>query len=297
MKEKIKQIIGSNLFLKEIYIRYYQDRRKYAWYWIFWKLPGFQIKKLLRMMGIASKKYKSLRLYKDCHKGERCFLIATGPSLTVDDLACLKNEYTFGMNSLCKLFDQTGWETTYYVVQDIGAFRLLKDSIKQLRTTTFFYGDQWFKQEDIDILKCRSQIFPRYYEHHAFDQKHLKTHFSMNAYLEVYEAYTVAVAAMQLAVYMGFTEIYLLGADCNYDQESKKDSYSLNLSYGPELPNRRQFGNKMLYAYSVARKKLDKTGIKVYNATRGGMLEEFPRVSLEDVIGGKQNEDHWCHSS
>lgn len=284
MKERIKKILKSNRISNYIYEFLYAERRQHAWYWIFWKLPIFQIKKILRILGITSVKYKSLKRYKNCHKGERCFLIATGPSLTIEDLNLLKNEVTFGMNSLCKVFNKTNWETTYYVVQDIGAFRLLKDDLVKMQTTTFFYGDQWFNKKDLEGLNCKTQIFPRYYEHHGYDQKHLKTHFSMNAYSKVYEAYTVAVASLQLAAYMGFSEIYLIGADCNYTQDEKKDSYSMGLSYGTELPNRKQFGNKMIYAYSVAKKKLDKEGIKVYNATRGGMLEVFPRVNLEDII-------------
>lgn len=284
IKQRIKSIIRKSKILCKVYENYYLERRTYAWYWIFWKLPIFNIKMFFRMLGITEKKYRDLKQYKNRHKGERCFLIATGPSLTKDDLLLLKNEYTIGVNSLCKLFDEIGWETTYYVIQDVGAFRLLTDDLKKMKTTTLFYGDQWFTKKEISELNCKTQIFPRYYEHHAYDQEHFKTHFSMNAYLRVYEAYTVTVAALQLAVYMGFDEIYLLGADCNFTQNTRQESYSMGLNYGQELPGRKQFGNKMLYAYSVAKKKLDKQGIKVYNATRGGVLEEFPRVRLEDIL-------------
>ena len=284
MKVKLKKIIESNKILKKMYIVLYAKRREQKWYWVMWKLPIFRIKQLFRLMGITSKRYKTLKKYKNIHKGERCFIIATGPSLTIEDLNLLKNEYTFGMNSLCKLFPEIGWETTYYVIQDIGAFNLLIDDVIKLKKTVFFYGDQWFKKRDIKKLRCKTQIFPRYYEHHGYDQEHFKTHFSLNAYSIVYEAYTVAVATMQLAAYMGFTEIYLLGADCNYTQETKKESYSCGLSYGEELPNRKMFGNKMIYAYSVAKQELEKKRINVYNATRGGMLEEFVRVNLEDIL-------------
>ena len=55
----------------------------------------------LRKMGVRWKKYEWLKQYKNKYDGKRCFIVATGPSLTVEDLSLLKNEITFGMNSIC----------------------------------------------------------------------------------------------------------------------------------------------------------------------------------------------------
>lgn len=43
----------------------------------------------------------------------------------------------------------------------------------------------------------------------------------------------------------------------------------------------------MIEGFKVAKKYADEHGINIYNATRGGMLEVFPRVNLEDVVGDK----------
>ena len=78
----------------------------YAWYFVN-KPKYFVAKKRInkeawnRISGNGNQKYNSLKMYKDIHKGERCFIIATGPSLTMEDLEALKSEYTFGMNSIC----------------------------------------------------------------------------------------------------------------------------------------------------------------------------------------------------
>ena len=40
----------------------------------------------------------------------------------------------------------------------------------------------------------------------------------------------------------------------------------------------------MITAYKVAKKYTERTDVKIYNATRGGMLEVFERVNLDEVI-------------
>ncbi|MES9684331.1 hypothetical protein ABWK22_15810, partial [Gottfriedia acidiceleris] len=46
---------------------------------------------------------------------------------------------------------------------------------------------------------------------------------------------------------------------------------------------------KMISAYKIAKKYADCHNIKIFNATKGGMLEVFERVDL-DVVLQKNNE-------
>ena len=59
-----------------------------------------------------------LKKYKNIHKGQRCFIIGTGPSLSVEDLEKLKGEITFGSNRIFEIYSQTDWRPTYYMNQD-----------------------------------------------------------------------------------------------------------------------------------------------------------------------------------
>ena len=63
-------------------------------------------------------KYCDFTKFKDIHRGERCFVILTGPSLTLSDVNLLKNEVTFAVNSCIKLFSKTSWRPNYYVMTD-----------------------------------------------------------------------------------------------------------------------------------------------------------------------------------
>lgn len=255
-------------------------------YWVCYKNMIFWLKYLGRSVGLGGKKYRKLQELHNSESG-RCFLIATGPSLTMDDLNKLRDEKTFGVNSLCKVFEELGWETTYYVLQDHGVFLKLLPDLEQMVHTKFIHADQRFKKKELQRLNCEKYVFPRYYGNHLWNRKKLKTGFSQDVSMIVHEGYTVAFVALQMAAYMGFKEIYLIGTDCNYVQDESKQHF---VSSGYYASNYATIGDEMIYAYSVAKENLDKMGVKVYNATRGGMLEVFPRVDLDEILLEKRDE-------
>lgn len=277
IKQKIKKITPVYMTYQYIWV----NRKSRAIYWLLFKHPVFWLRYFGRCIGLGGTDIKKLSDFKDKHKGRRCFIVATGPSLTMNDLKKLEKEYTFGVNSLCKAFDELGWESTYFVIQDYGVYNVLKPYLMQMRNSTFFYGDQWFKKKDVEDLKCPHYKFPRYYGNHLYNRKNYKTGFSYDITRIVHEGYTVAFVALQIAVYMGFSEIYLLGTDCNYIMPKGERHFR---DTGYDSPNYKTIGNEMIFAYSVAKEYMDKVGIKVYNASRGGKLEVFPRRDLDDVL-------------
>lgn len=284
MTKRIKKFIKNHIVLyntcMKLYDIYDKKWKRSFFYWVCFKNLIFWIGYIGRLLRISGKKYDKIEQLKSSESG-RCFIVATGPSLTIDDVKKLKNEKTFGVNSLCKIFEQLDWETTYYVIQDRGVFHTLYEEIRKFKTTMFIHADQHFEQKYLAGIKCEKYIFPRYYGNHIWNRRNLKTGFSKDARLIIHEGYTVAYVALQLAAYMGFKEIYLLGADCNYSKDENKQHF---VKSGYYATNYATIGNEMLYAYSVAKKELDRMGVKVFNATRGGMLEIFPRVDLDEVL-------------
>ena len=79
-----------------------------------------------------------IKSYKNIHKGQRCFIIGTGPSLTADDLNKLKNEVTFGSNRIFEIFSQTDWRPTYYMNQDYKLICKYVDEIKEIKARRKF---------------------------------------------------------------------------------------------------------------------------------------------------------------
>lgn len=239
----------------------------------------FSIKVLKRMAIKKIKRDNDIRYYKDIHKGERCFIIATGPSLSERDLNLLKNEITFGMNSLCKVFDKLKWETTYIGFQDFEVFEKLQDSILDIKKSKIFVGDNLKKRYKIDKKYIQ---YPLDLMDHVLSYKEpYNTKFSDDVYLRVYDGYTIAYSILQIAVYMGFSEIYLIGSDCNYSDEVSKRNF-ININKIDHTY--KTAGKRIISAYQIANEHLKGKEVEIYNCTRGGMLEVFPRKNLEDVL-------------
>ncbi|MFJ7728151.1 6-hydroxymethylpterin diphosphokinase MptE-like protein [Neobacillus sp. NPDC097160] len=241
-------------------------------------LSVYNLKKFLRVTRLNRKSpYEKLRKIKNKHKGERCFIVATGPSLTIEDLEKLKNEVSFSMNSICLAFDETDWRPTYYGIQDIAVFKKFKQYIENLNVECKFIGDTIFKKENIPDDHF---IFPLNLLNHNHQHRKYYTKFSNDAFAVVYDGYTITYSLIQLAVYMGFEEIYLLGTDCNYSSNMNHHFKD----YDHMDPSFLLAGDKMICAYKEAKKYADCNNIKIYNATRGGMLEVFDRVNLDNVF-------------
>lgn len=229
-----------------------------------------------RLAGENDKKYSKLCQFKDIHKGKRCFVICTGPSLTVEDVDKLRDEYTFGMNSIVKLFDKTEWRPTYYIISDALAYDTLRGNqfFKSLKNK--FVSSDIAKAEKID----GSDIAYYVDGYDCFKHGHA-TKFSNNAYVKVFSGYTVTYEALQLAAYMGFKEIYLLGCDSDYSGQKKhfdeyfdKDSKLNSVDFKT---------NHLLESYKTAQAYCRTHDLKIYNATRGGKLEVFPRVDFDSL--------------
>ena len=87
-----------------------------------------------------------------------------------------------------------------------------------------------------------------------------------------------------MAAYMGFSEIYILGADCTVEATQKKQHFiedyedeAVSKSYGLDLP-------QLFKGYESARKYCEQHGINLYNATRGGALEILERVDFDSLF-------------
>ncbi len=225
----------------------------------------------------SNEKYQSLEKYKDIHKGKRCFIVATGPSLTLEDIELIKNEYTFSMNSIIKWFDKTSWRPTYYFIQDIPVYKALIHELEKIDRDSLFISD--FLCDKFHILK--GNVYPLDYLNHIKNNTDLNIYFSNDVSAIVYDGYTVVYSIIQFAAYMGFKEIFLLGTDCDYSGEKKHA-----IEHGVELDENlaKNVTERLIFSYKYAKEQLEKEDIAIYNASRGGKLKLFECVNLEDII-------------
>lgn len=232
-----------------------------------------------RHQGIEDARFERIKKLKNSYLGQRCFIIATGPSLTIDDLELLHNETTFGVNSIAKVLGQTSWRPTYLGIQDPFVYEKLENEIVENFGDNVFVADQLKKRFNIPE---RFILFPYIAINKFYINSYKKygTKFSDNAYEIVYDGYSITYSMIEIAIYMGFKEIYLLGCDCNYTMGQK------NHFIESGFIDKRAYLNhaRMTAGYCEAKKYADSHDIKIVNCTRGGMLEVFPRRTLESVL-------------
>ena len=233
---------------------------------------------------------KNIARFKDKHKGERCFIIGNGPSLTAADLTALheKGEVTFGMNRIYNIFPQTQWRPVYYCCEDETIIRDTQKEINAIETKDKFIPIDLKWYHGVDITDAH--WFCLNYN----EEKGGKYNFSPNAAKQINCYGTVTLSCVQLAAYMGFKEIYLIGVDHNFakiidadgnviENKDVKDYFCENYDTDIKEEVTHNLGQTTL-SYMKARKYCDENGIKVFNATRGGKLEVYERVDLDKIL-------------
>lgn len=240
-----------------------------------------------------------LKTLKGIHSGERCFVIGNGPSLRASDLDKLKDSYTFAANRIYEIFDQTEWRPTNYLIVDMDFLHEVYDNLRNYNLGHMFIridkcetSDEK-KSLDYPIEKMTRIILDdndTYYKVYQNRWNQTASYISEDISDHFSNGWTVTFAAIQLAIYMGFTDIYLLGVDFNYSVLYDKDGMPHNVEDGQDYFTGKKYANvvfnynSMLHAYKIAREYCDNHNIHIKNATRGGKLEVFERVDFDSLF-------------
>lgn len=217
--------------------------------------------------------------YRNIHNGKRCFIVATGPSLKMEDLDALAahKEICISLNSIWRAFGATKWRPQYYLAMDYRSIRDYKEIIEKENIACSFWGDTY---KGFDAVKYNERNLLHHFVYEYSEKKYPK--FSEDFARKSYHGSTVTYNALQLAVYMGFKDIYLLGVDFSYIGQSK------DVKYGHFYKEKKftsvGYERQVYLAYLSAKKYADEHGIKIYNATRGGKLEVFERVDFDSLF-------------
>ncbi len=232
--------------------------------------------------GFAKLNKVKLMSFKNAHIGERCFILANGPSLNKIDFKLLENEFTFGMNRIYLMKEQNGFTPNYLVCIDKKSQLLqFNDDFDQLDIPTFF---NW------DLRKLFSK---------KNNQHFIKSKFSPKFSTDIIKdplgnGKTVTYACIQLAYYMGFKEVYIIGKD---------HSYNTNEKAGTGIKSSGEEGNHFIkgyykkgqnwdapdykseeFAYKLSREAFEKCGRIIKDATIGGKLDVFEKVDFYSLF-------------
>jgi hypothetical protein len=214
-------------------------------------------------------------------KGERCFIIGNGPSLNRTNLSKLKDEYTIGLNRIYLNYEKMGFQTTFLCVTNPNVLKQFGGDIDQL-------GSVKFLRYHHDYIKNRWNAF--FMEHTGFHRfiKDLREY-------KWCEGCTVTYCAIQVAYFLGFETVILVGVDHNFPDSGRPHQLvSANtVDTNHFHPDYFAKGVKWQYpdlagsevSYRVADNEFRRNGRTIIDATVGGALDIFPKSEFDNLFG------------
>ena len=223
------------------------------------------------------------------HLGERCFVVGNGPSLTAADLTALHERGidSFAVNRIYQIFPQTDWRPTYYVSTDAVMIRDHLDEVDNIPSKKFIPLQNKYYLG----IKVKGA---HYFFRNDWRENDQPEGFGLDCTRQVNMRGTVTIACIQLAIHMGYRDIYLIGVDHNFDKIITEDgevvidpsvkNYFVD-GYDDDVASEvtHDLGNTTR-AYVDVRRFCDRHDIHVYNASRQTKLNVFDKISFEEAI-------------
>jgi hypothetical protein len=233
--------------------------------------------------------YRSqLKQYENVHAGEDCFIIGNGPSLNKTNLTLLNDYHVFGLNKIHLIFEKHKLDLSYHV------------------TVNRLVIEQIYNELENNVFQCPS--FLSYMASKDYQYKNKNVHKVLtNAKWSFYhsilepisEGFTVTYVAMQIAFFMGFKNVFLVGVDHNFQQKGNPNEQQTHQGddvnhFHPDYFKGMQWhladleGNEASYA--LAKHQFHAEGREIYDATVDGKLNIFRKVSFDDALGIAQKK-------
>jgi len=275
--------------------------------WIKSILPPILLNKILLIKTIfrninynktIDKKYNN-RL-KNIHLKDRCFIIGTGPSIKKQDLKLLKDEIVIGVSGLFQHQDIDIINPHYYVLPPV--FRGHGHLYDEDNFISWFYNmDKSLNNDTVMVLDIGDKKYIE--KHELFKNKKIiwKNYILWNQdrkintidILSMPSIWSVSESAIQIAIYLGFKEIYILGFDHSWyddiwehftdDYMKDFEEYKLNeckewVDSEHEMIRHAKIFNKYKKLYAL------KQNIYNANANQNSYVDTFPKVKYEDLF-------------
>lgn len=221
-----------------------------------------------------------LSRFRDCHCGERLVLVCNGPSLNQTDFSLIRKEVSMGLNKIYLGFRKLRFYPRYYVAINRRVIEQGVHEIQRLNCISFL--------KDLGACNPLSESALIYLLSSRPEQR-----FHQNLLEGFFEGYTVTFAALQIAFFMGFASVVIVGMDHRYafegaPNESREllgpDPNHFDSSYfsghiwdNPDLVNSERF-------YALAREAFEAAGRHIIDCTIDGACGVFEKGKLEEVL-------------
>ncbi|MDB4385091.1 DUF115 domain-containing protein [Opitutaceae bacterium] len=262
--------------------------------------PTFFRRLLLRRFGREMPNPRALQWLRGLWRGKRCFVIGNGPSLRVADLERISaaGYHTIASNKIYLCFEETQWRPDFYTVADWCVAENNQDVIRELPLLKLFpYELEKYFSSDKNA-QGRSIFYRQFVPERVNDQDY-GSYFFDDFCDQAFVGETITNLNIQLALYLGAKEVYLLGIDGKYQSSNRTSPHphyqEVFVSDG-EInhfhPNYRKPGETWSIPrpeahernYTKCLSELRKRGVTLANATPGTAVKSLPLIDLEDLI-------------
>lgn len=228
-----------------------------------------------------NKEAKRLEKFHNLHQGEDCFIIGNGPSLNKMDLSSLANYHTFGLNKIYLMEDRgIDLNLSYLVSVNQLVIEQSKDKYPTMDCPIFV------------SYKCKQPEFETASNIH-YTLSWGKRVFQGDITQLINEGGTVTFVAMQIAFFMGFKRVFLIGVDHSFKQKGKANETQLMEEDDANHFDPNYFkGQKWQLAdldrseqsYLMAGIAFEEDGRQIIDATVGGKLDIFPKMDFQKAL-------------
>lgn len=240
---------------------------------------------------------EKIQEFRNIHAGDRCVIVGNGPSLNEMDLSRLSGEHTIAVNGIFYKTEETGFRPRYYVVEDSSVMRENIDAIRKYDVPFKFFPTHYQSLHPAHSNVAFFRMNRGFYEQSSpnYCVPRFSTDFSRRAFC----GQSVTYINLQLAFFMGFSEVYLIGMDFSYhipDSAIRDGDLITSTEDDPNHFNGAYFGagktwkdpklDRVLQNYKNAKRMYEADGRRILNATVGGSLELFDRVDFRKTFGG-----------
>lgn len=221
-----------------------------------------------------------IKRFHNLHAGQRCVIVCNGPSLNAMDLTLLQSEVVIGLNKIHLGLKQFGFYPRYLVAVNP---LVVEQSLAALAAMSCikFIGKHAASHLPQDAFTYHLPILGP------------PDDFSRDLEVGVREGGTVTHVALQVAYYMGFSEVILIGMDHRYDftgtpnERRRLDGPDMN-HFSPEYFSGRDWQNPDLVqseeSYLAARVAYEAAGRQIIDATVDGACTIFRKADYREVL-------------
>ena len=225
---------------------------------------------------------RRFELLRNRHAGERCVVVANGPSLNMMDLSFLRQETVIGMNKIFLGFRKFHFYPRYYVAVNAKVLEQSAEEIKGLNCVKFI-GSRAGELIAEDALTYR------------INTARPPHRFCRDISEGVHEGWTVTYAALQVAHYLGFREVFVIGMDHRFvytggpNQTQRLDGPDPNHFSPDYFGHGQDWQNPDLAhseeSYRIARAEYERDGRRILDATLDGACQVFEKVDYRTFLG------------